>query len=181
MSYEPNPGEGFEFINDIRGGSIPKEYIPGVIKGTEGQMMNGIKAGYPVVDVKVKLLDGQTHPVDSSVLAFEIAGRAAFREGGSQCNPIILEPVMLVEVTTPEEYLGGIIGDLNSRRGVIQNLAEKNGLQFVQCHVPLARMFSYIAELRSLSKGRATFSMEFAKYEAVPENIAEELMAGKEK
>lgn len=181
MSYEPNPGEGFEFINDIRGGSIPKEYIPGVIKGTEGQMMNGIKAGFPVVDVKVKLLDGQTHPVDSSVLAFEIAGRAAFREGGSQCNPIILEPVMLVEVTTPEEYLGGIIGDLNSRRGVIQNLAEKNGLQFVQCNVPLARMFSYIAELRSLSKGRATFSMEFAKYEAVPENIAEELMAGKEK
>lgn len=178
VTFEPNPGEGYEFVNDIRGGAIPKEYVPGVMKGTEAEMLNGIQAGYPVVDLKVRLIDGAFHPVDSSVLAFEIAGRAAFRECSKECSPIILEPIMKVEVTTPEEYMGGIIGDLNSRRGVIQNLSTRGNLQLIQCNVPLARMFSYIAELRSLSKGRATFSMEFAKYEPVPENIAEELVGG---
>lgn len=179
MAFEPNEGQGFEFVNEIRGGAIPKEYIPGVIKGVEAQMLNGIKANFPVVDVKVKLIDGAFHPVDSSVMAFEVAGRQAFKEGASSCNPNILEPIMSVEVTTPEEYMGGIIGDLNSRRGVVENLSAKANLQIIQAAVPLATMFSYIAELRSLSKGRATFSMEFQKYQAVPENIAAEIMGGK--
>lgn len=181
MIFEPNPGEGFEFVNEIRGGAIPKEYIPGVIKGVESQMLNGIQANFPVVDVKVKLIDGAFHPVDSSVMAFEVAGRAAFKQGASESSPIILEPVMAVEVTTPEEYMGGIIGDLNSRRGVVENIAAKSNLQVIQAAVPLATMFSYIAELRSLSKGRATFSMEFAKYSPVPDNIAEEIMGKLEK
>merc|ERR1719221_1890419 len=176
MVMEPNPGEGFEFVNDIRGGAIPKEYIPGVIKGCEASMMNGIKANFPVVDVKCKLIDGAFHPVDSSVMAFEICGRAAFREGARSCSPIILEPYMKVEVTTPEEYMGNVIGDLNSRRGQVQNLAVKNNLQVIEANVPLAEIFSYIASLRSLSKGRATFAMEFTKYEPVPVNIAEDIM-----
>jgi len=181
MVLEPNPGEGFEFVNDIRGGAIPKEYIPGVLKGTEAEMLNGIQAGFPVVDVKAKLIDGAFHPVDSSVMAFEIAGRAAFREGAAQCKPIILEPVMNIEVITPEEYMGNVIGDLNSRRGVIQSLGTRGNLQVIQANVPLATMFSYIATLRSLSKGRANFSMEFGKYEAVPENVAEEIRGGEKK
>lgn len=180
MVIEPNPGEGFEFVNDIRGGAIPKEYIPGVLKGTENEMLNGIQAGFPVVDVKVKLTDGGFHPVDSSVMAFEIAGRAAFREGAAACKPIIMEPVMSIEVVTPEEYMGGIIGDLNSRRGVIQSLSTRANLQVIQANVPLATMFSYIATLRSISKGRATYSMEFGKYEPVPENVAQEI-SGKKK
>jgi len=178
MILEPNPGEGFEFVNDIRGGVIPKEYIPGVLKGTESEMMNGIQAGFPVVDLKARLVDGAFHPVDSSVMAFEVCGRAAFREGAAQCNPIVLEPMMKVEVTTPEEYMGGIIGDLNSRRGMIASLSQKANLHVIQANVPLATMFSYISSLRSLSKGRATFSMEFGRYEALPENLALEL-AGK--
>eukprot|EP00929_Paragymnodinium_shiwhaense_P049206 TRINITY_DN2483_c0_g1_i10.p1 TRINITY_DN2483_c0_g1~~TRINITY_DN2483_c0_g1_i10.p1 ORF type:complete len:815 (+),score=190.89 TRINITY_DN2483_c0_g1_i10:65-2509(+) len=179
MIYEPNPGEGYEFINDIRGGSVPKEYIPGVMKGVTSEMMNGIKANFPVVDVKVSLIDGAFHPVDSSVMAFETAGRQAFREGARECNPIIMEPIMGVEVTTPEEYVGGIVGDINSRRGMIQNLGDRDGLSLIQANVPLANMFSYIAELRSLSKGRATFSMEFKQYDPVPENIATEIMGTK--
>jgi len=178
MVFEPNPGEGFEFVNDIRGGAIPKEYIPGVLKGTEAEMLNGIQAGFPVVDMKVKLIDGAFHPVDSSAIAFEIAGRAAFREGSQNCRPIVLEPVMKVEVVTPEPYVGGIIGDLNSRRGQIRNLGTRGNLQVIQAAVPLATMFSYIATLRSISKGRATYSMEFGTYEALPDNIAQE-MAGK--
>jgi len=175
MSFEPNPGEGFEFVNDVRGGAIPKEYIPGVLKGTEAEMGNGIQAGFPVVDFKARLLDGQFHPVDSSVMSFEICGRQAFKEMTQNCGPIVLEPVMKVEVVTPEEYMGSIIGDLNSRRGVISNLAAKNNLQVIQANVPLSCMFSYISNLRSLSKGRATFSMEFGQYEALPENLAAEL------
>jgi len=173
--YEPNPGEGFEFANEIRGGAIPKEYIPAIIKGTEAEMNGGIKAGYPVVDLKVRLTDGQFHPVDSSAIAFEVAGRAAFREGSQQCSPIILEPIMAVEVITPEEYMGGIIGDLNSRRGMIQQLGKRGNLELIQANVPLACMFSYIENLRGMSKGRASFSMEFKKYDAVPENVAAEI------
>merc|ERR1711972_877449 len=176
MVFEPNPGEGFEFVNDTVGGSVPKEYIPGVLKGTESEMMNGIQAGFPVVDCKVKLIDGQFHPVDSSVMAFEICGRAAFKEGAQQCNPIILEPVMKVEVTTPEEYMGGIIGDLNSRRGMIDNIGDRGNVKLIQSSVPLSEMFSYIGNLRSLSKGRATFSMEFGKYQQLPDNLAQDLM-----
>jgi len=128
------------------------------------------------VDCKVKLIDGQTHPVDSSVMAFEIAGRAAFKQGAQECKPIIMEPVMSVEVVTPEEYMGGIIGDINSRRGMVDNLATRNNLHVIQASVPLSRMFSYIADLRSLSKGRATFSMEFGKYVELPDNLAQDLI-----
>jgi elongation factor G len=176
LVLEPNTGNGFEFVNEVTGGAIPKEYIPGVQKGVEAQMMNGVNAGFPVVDVKVKLTDGAFHPVDSSVMAFEVAGRAGFKEGAQNCKPVVLEPIMKVEVTTPEEYMGGIIGDLNSRRGQIGNLDDKNNLKVITAFVPLATMFSYIAELRSLSKGRATFSMEFDKYEALPQNLADQIM-----
>jgi len=180
LVLEPNNGEGFEFVNEIKGGAIPKEYIPGVQKGIEAQMLNGVSANFPVVDVKVKLIDGAFHPVDSSVMAFEVAGRAGFKEGASNCKPVVLEPVMKVEVTTPEEYMGGIIGDINSRRGMIQSMVMKNNLQVVTAAVPLATMFSYIGELRSLSKGRATFSMEFLKYDSLPQNLADQL-TGKSK
>merc|ERR1711976_24395 len=145
-------------------------------KGVEGQMSTGIQANYPVVDTKVRLMDGQTHPVDSSVMAFEIAGRAAFKEGAKECKPTVLEPVMKVEVVTPEEYMGGIIGDINSRRGMIDNLSTRSNLQVIQASVPLAKMFSYIADLRSLSKGRATFAMEFGNYVELSESLAQELM-----
>mmetsp|Transcript_16681 Transcript_16681/g.35355 ORF Transcript_16681/g.35355 Transcript_16681/m.35355 type:complete len:821 (+) Transcript_16681:82-2544(+) len=179
LNLEPNPGEGFEFVNAIQGGAVPKEYVPGVIKGCESEMLNGIQANFPVVDVKCTLQDGAFHPVDSSVMAFEIAGRAAFREGAQQCSPIILEPIMAVEVVTPEEYMGAIIGDLNSRRGVIKELSTRFNLQVVSAGVPLSEMFSYIGTLRSLSKGRATFSMEFGNYEPVPENIAQTIQGKK--
>ena len=175
MVFEPNPGEGFEFTNEIIGGSVPKEYVPAVVKGTEGELLNGIRMGFPVVDVKARLKDGAFHPVDSSAIAFEIAARAAFKEGANSAKPIIMEPVMKGEVITPEEYMGGIIGDLNSRRGIIQNLATRGNLHVVNASVPLAEMFSYIAELRNLSKGRANYSMEFEKYESVPENVAESI------
>jgi len=175
LILEPNAGQGFEFVNEVKGGAIPKEYIPGVQKGIEGQMMNGVFANFPVVDVRVKLTDGGVHPVDSSVLAFEIAGRAAFKEGALNCKPVVLEPIMKVEVTTPEDYMGGIIGDLNSRRGQINNMVAKANLQIITASVPLATMFSYIAELRALSKGRATFCMEFEKYDPLPQNLADQL------
>merc|ERR1712187_1033881 len=178
LALEPNEGEGFEFVNEIRGGAIPKEYIPGVIKGVESQMLNGVKANFPVVDCKVKLIDGGFHPVDSSVMAFEICGRAAFKEGANEANPIVLEPVMKVEVTTPEEYMGGIIGDLNSRRGMIDNIGDRGNVKLIQSSVPLSEMFSYIGNLRSLSKGRATFSMEFGKYQQLPDNLAQDLTGG---
>lgn len=181
MAYEPNLGKGFEFVNDIKGGAIPKEYVPGVLKGTESEMLNGIESGFPCVDVKCRLLDGAFHPVDSNAIAFEIAGRAAFREGASQAKPIVLEPVMRVEVTTPEEYMGNIIGDLNSRRGTVQNMITRGNVHVIQANVPLAEMFSYIASLRSLSKGRASFSMEFEKYDPVPENLAVDLKGGRKK
>jgi len=180
MSYEPNKGEGFEFENVSIGGNVPKEYLPGVIRGTEGAMLNGIQVGFPVVDVKAKLKDGAAHPVDSSIMAFEIAARAAFRENAPLATPVVLEPVMNVEVITPEEYMGGIIGDINSRRGIIQNLSTRGNLQVIQANVPLAEMFSYIALLRDISKGRANFSMELGQYETVPDNVAATI-AGKDK
>eukprot|EP00930_Biecheleria_cincta_P091015 TRINITY_DN804_c0_g1_i1.p1 TRINITY_DN804_c0_g1~~TRINITY_DN804_c0_g1_i1.p1 ORF type:complete len:829 (-),score=175.35 TRINITY_DN804_c0_g1_i1:257-2686(-) len=180
MSYEPNKGQGFEFENVSIGGNVPKEYLPGVIRGTEGEMSNGIQVGFPVVDIKAKLKDGASHPVDSSIMAFEIAARAAWRENAPLASPVILEPVMKVEVLTPEDYLGGIIGDINSRRGIIQNLSTRGNLHVIQANVPLAEMFSYIASLRDLSKGRANFCMELGQYETVPENIAATI-AGKDR
>eukprot|EP00415_Alexandrium_ostenfeldii_P004289 UN4289 len=175
MSFEPNPGEGFEFFNDVRGGAIPQEYIPGVLKGTEAEMGNGIPAGFPVVDFKARVLDGQFPPVDSSVMSFEICGCQAFKEMTPNCGPLVLEPVMKVEVVSPEGYMGLIFGDLNFCRGVISNFAAKNNLQVLQANVPLFCMFSYILNLRSLSKGWATFSLEFGPFGGLPENLAAEL------
>jgi elongation factor G len=175
VNYEPNPGEGFVFDNQCTGAVLPREFVAPVLRGTEQEMLNGIKAGFPVVDVKATLTDAATHPVDSSTIAFEVAARGAWREAGAQCDPLIMEPTMAVEVTTPEEYMGNIIGDLNSRRGLVNNISDRGNMKIVDANVPLSGMFSYIADLRSNSKGRATFSMEFAEYKTLPENLAAEM------
>ena len=177
IKFEPlEPGSGFEFETDLKGGSVPKEYIPGVSTGLEQMMGAGVIAGFPVVDVKATLFDGNYHDVDSSVMAFEIAARGAFREGMSKCAPKLLEPVMEVDVITPEDSMGDVIGDLNSRRGQIGELGDKpGGLKTVKCFVPLAEMFNYVSRLRGMTKGRANYSMKLARYEPVPMNIQKEL------
>jgi len=154
---------------------VPKEYIPGVEKGLKSSMDSGVMAGFPVVDMAVTLYDGAYHDVDSSVMAFEIASRAAFREGVGKAKPILLEPVMSVEVVTPEEYMGDIIGDLNSRRGNISGMEPRANAQVINAMVPLATMFGYVNTLRSLSQGRAQFTMTFDHYEPVPQMVAEEI------
>lgn len=174
--FEPLPaGSGFVFENKIVGGAIPKEYIPGVIKGLQSAMNVGVVAGFPVIDFKAVLVDGAFHDVDSSVLAFEIAGRAAFREGIGKCAPKLLEPVMKVDVVTPEDYMGDVIGDLNSRRGQVSGMDQRGNARVIAAMVPLANMFGYVNDLRSMSQGRAQFSMVFDHYEQVPQNIADEI------
>ena len=168
---EPNPGKGFEFVNKITGGVIPREYIPAVEKGCREALESGVVAGYPVVDVKVTLYDGSYHEVDSSEMAFKLAGSMAVKQAAAKSNPIILEPVFKVEVTTPEEYMGDIIGDLNSRRGMIGGMTDRNGAKIIDAKVPLSEMFGYATDLRSKSQGRATYSMEFAEYIQVPASI----------
>ena len=170
-------GQGFVFDSKIIGGSVPKEYIPGVQKGLESAVMNGVIAGFPMTDLKIELTDGAYHDVDSSVMAFEIAGRAAFREGAAKAGPQLLEPVMRVEAVTPDEYMGDIIGDLNSRRGQITGMEPRGNAQVVSAMVPLATMFGYVNTLRSLSQGRAQFTMHFDHYEPVPAVVAEEIRA----
>ena len=180
VKIEFTPGEvgsGFQFESKIVGGNVPKEYIPGVQKGLNMSMDTGVLAGYPVIDVHARLIDGAYHDVDSSVLAFEIAARAAFREGISKAEPKLLEPVMKVEVVTPEENMGDIIGDLNSRRGQILGMEPRGNAQVINAHVPLANMFGYVNTLRSMSQGRAQYSMHFDHYEQVPNNVAEEIKA----
>ncbi len=167
------PGSGYEFVNAIVGGVVPKEYIPAVDKGVQEQMQNGVLAGYPVVDVRVTLFDGSYHEVDSSELAFKIAGSIGFKEGVRKANPVLLEPIMKVEVVTPEEYMGDVMGDLNRRRGIVQGMDEAPAGKIVRAEVPLAEMFGYATDLRSATQGRATYSMEFAKYVEAPANIAE--------
>ena len=169
------PGEGYSFESKIVGGNVPKEYIPGVEKGIKSVMDSGPLAGFPVIDFKVQLLDGAYHDVDSSVLAFEIAARAAMRDGMKKAGAKLLEPIMKVEVVTPEEYTGGIIGDLTSRRGMVQGQDTRGNANVINCMVPLANMFGYINNLRSMSSGRAVFSMHFDHYEAVPQNISDEI------
>jgi elongation factor G len=169
-------GKGFEFINEIVGGVIPREYIPAVEKGIKEQMENGVIAGYPVVDVKATLYDGSYHDVDSSEMAFKIAGSMCFREGAKLADPVLLEPIMKVEVVTPEEYMGDVVGDLNRRRGVIQGMGENPSGKTVDVEVPLAEMFGYATDLRSQSQGRATYTMEFLKYSETPANIAEAII-----
>jgi elongation factor G len=178
MNFEPGEtGSGFVFENKIVGGAIPKEYIPGVQKGLEAAKESGVIAGFPVVDFKVTLVDGAYHDVDSSALAFEIAARAAFKEAMQAANPILLEPMMDVEVVTPEEYMGDIIGDLNSRRGQISAMEDRGNAKVVSALVPLSSMFGYINNLRSMSQGRAQYTMQFHHYEPVPANIVAEVKA----
>ena len=177
LVFEPGePGSGFQFESTIVGGSVPKEYVPGVIKGLESAKENGLLAGFPLIDFKATLIDGAFHDVDSSVLAFEIAARAAFKELREKGGPKLLEPIMKVEVVTPEEYLGSVIGDLNSRRGMIQNQDMRGNATVVTAFVPLANMFGYVNQLRGFSQGRAQFSMQYDHYEAVPQNVADEVI-----
>jgi len=166
-------GKGYEFVNGIVGGVVPKEYIPAVDKGIQEAMRNGVLAGFPVVDIKVTLYDGSYHEVDSSEMAFKIAGSMAFKEGCSKAKPMLLEPIMKVEVVTPEENMGDVMGDLNSRRGMIQGMEDSPSGKIIRAEVPLAQMFGYATDLRSATQGRATYSMEFAKYSEVPASIAE--------
>jgi elongation factor G len=178
LSVEPQPpGKGFEFESKVVGGSIPKEYIPAVEKGVEEAMRSGILAGYPMVDVKVTLLDGSYHEVDSSEMAFKIAGSMAFKEACAKAQPRLLEPIFDVEVVVPEEYMGDIIGDLSSRRGRIGGMFTRSEARVIAASVPLAEMFGYATRMRSISQGRAVYSMQFSRYETLPQSVAEEIVA----
>lgn len=177
IEIEPNEkGKGFEFIDEIRGGVIPKEYIPAVQAGIVEQMKNGIVAGYPVVDVKVRLYDGSYHEVDSDELSFKIAGSMGFREAARKANPIILEPIMAVEVVVPEDYIGDVLGDLSSRRGKIEGMNSRKEVQIIKASVPLSDMFGYATNLRSLTQGRALFTMQFSHYDSVPKAISDQIV-----
>jgi elongation factor G len=177
LKIEPQArGDGYEFVNQIVGGVIPKEYIPAVDKGIREQLQNGVIAGYPVVDVKVILFDGSFHEVDSSEMAFKIAGSMGFKQGAQKANPTLLEPIMSVEVVTPEEYMGDVMGDLSRRRGILQGMDESPAGRLISAEVPLAEMFGYSTDLRSATQGRATYSMQFAKYAEAPANIAEQII-----
>jgi elongation factor G len=184
IQFEPktfNSEEGsmdFEFVSDIKGGTVPKEYIPGVQKGIESVLGTGVVAGFPVLGMKATLVDGAYHEVDSSVMAFEIAGRAATREGLRKAKARLMEPLMQVDITTPEEYMGDILGDINSRRGLVGELGERGNVKTISALVPLANMFQYVSTLRSMSKGRANYSMKLANYDFVPPNIEDELKKG---
>ncbi len=177
LRVEPQQaGKGYEFVNAIVGGVIPREYIPAVDKGVQEQAQNGVVAGYPVVDIKVTLFDGSYHDVDSSEIAFKIAGSQAFKEAVRRASPVLLEPVMKVEVVTPEDFMGSVIGDLNRRRGIIQGMEEAPGGRAVRAEVPLAEMFGYATDLRSMSEGRATYTMEFARYAEAPAHVAQAII-----
>jgi elongation factor G len=174
LRIEPQEaGIGYEFENAIVGGVVPKEYIPAVNKGIQEQLENGVLAGYPVVDVKVTLYDGSYHDVDSSEMAFKIAGSMGFKEGCLKASPVLLEPIMKVEVVTPEDYMGDVMGDLNRRRGLVQGMEDAPAGKVIRAEVPLAEMFGYATDLRSATQGRATYSMEFSKYNEAPNNVAE--------
>jgi elongation factor G len=182
LKIEPNEqGAGFEFINKIVGGAIPKEYIPAVGEGVEEALNKGVIAGYPVLDVKVTLYDGTFHEVDSSEMAFKIAGSMAAQEGVKKANPVILEPIMKVEITTPEEVMGDVMGDLNSKRGQIEKMSDRGNAKIIDAMVPLSEMFGYVTNLRGMTQGRAMYTMEFDHYAEVPRNIAELIIEGKKK
>ena len=177
LKIEPQArGEGYEFVNAIVGGAVPKEYIPAVDKGIQEQLQNGVIAGYPVVDVKVTLFDGSFHEVDSSEMAFKIAGSQCFKQGAQRAKPVLLEPIMAVEVVTPEDYMGDVMGDLSRRRGMLQGMDESPAGRVIRAEVPLAEMFGYSTDLRSATQGRATYTMEFSKYSEAPANIAEAII-----
>jgi len=172
-----NEGKHFQFVNDIFGGSIPKEFIPAISKGFEVSMTTGVLAGYPMTNMKVRVFDGSYHDVDSDAMSFEICARSAFREAGRKAKPILLEPIMRVEVLTPDQYMGDVTGDLNRRRGILEGMDSRANLQVIKAKVPLSEMFGYVTQLRSLSSGRATSTMEFSHYAPAPNNIAEEVIA----
>jgi elongation factor G len=178
IRLEPNePGKGYEFVNEVTGGSIPKEFIKPVDQGMREAMLGGVLAGYEMVDVKAILYDGSYHDVDSNELAFKIAGSMAFKEAARKASPVLLEPVMSVEVVVPEEYMGTIIGDLNSRRGRIEGMEHRAGSQVIKANVPLSDMFGYATHMRSSTQGRATYSMHFNRYEEAPRSVSEEIIA----
>ncbi|HEX5592232.1 MAG TPA: elongation factor G, partial [Solirubrobacterales bacterium] len=176
INLEPAPEEGFVFEDKIKGGVIPNEFIGPAEAGMREALENGVKAGYPMVDVKAELVDGSYHDVDSSEMAFKIAGSMAIQEGAKKANPVLLEPVMAVEVVTPEDFLGDVIGDLSRRRGKVQGQDQRGNALAVQAFVPLGEMFGYATELRAMTQGRATYPMQFERYEEVPSNIAEEIV-----
>lgn len=178
IAIEPiESGEGYEFVNKVTGGRVPKEYIPSVDAGCQEAMEFGVLAYYPLQGVRVTLLDGASHDVDSSELAFKIAGSMAFKEGAKKAGPALLEPMMAVEVTTPEDYMGDVIGDINSRRGQIRSMDERHGARVVSALVPLSEMFGYVGDLRSKTSGRASYSMQFDSYAEVPRNVADDIIA----
>ncbi|MDQ4024210.1 MAG: elongation factor G, partial [Actinomycetota bacterium] len=178
INMEPSePGEGYEFIDKIVGGKIPREYIPSIDLGIQEAMESGVLAGYPVVDIRIELVEGSYHEVDSSEMAFKIAGSMAFKSAMQRAKPKLLEPVMAVEVVTPEDYLGDVMGDLNSRRGRVEGLEPRGNAQAIRARVPLATMFGYATDLRSTTQGRATFTMQFDRYEEAPQSIAGEVVA----
>jgi elongation factor G len=176
IDIEPAPGEGFDFVNKIKGGSIPTEFIPAVEKGVEEALENGVRAGYPMVDLRVTLTDGKYHDTDSSEIAFKVAGSLALKEAAKRAKPVLLEPVFSVEVVTPEEYMGDVIGDLNRRRGRVHGMEARGNAQVITAHVPLSEMFGYATDVRSMTQGRATYTMQFDTYEEVPPNIAEKVV-----
>ncbi len=178
IRIEPKPpGGGFEFVNAVKGGNIPREYIPAVEKGVRGAMDNGALAGYPMVDIEVTLLDGSYHEVDSSEIAFKIAGSMAFKEAVSRAAPVLLEPIMAVEVVVPEDFMGEVIGDVSARRGKVLGIESRPAAKAIEGRVPLAEMFGYATELRSMTQGRATYTMQFSHYDQVPASISEEISA----
>ncbi len=176
IDLEPAPGEGFDFVNKIKGGSIPTEFIPAVEKGVEEATENGPRAGYPMVDVRVTLVDGKYHDTDSSEIAFKVAGSLAFKEAAQRAKPVLLEPIFAVEVVTPEEFMGDVIGDLNRRRGQVSGMEQRGNAQVITAYVPLAEMFGYATDVRSATQGRATYTMQFERYDEVPANVAEKVV-----
>jgi elongation factor G len=177
ITLEPNPpGGGYEFVNKVTGGNIPKEYIPSVDAGIKEAMESGVLSGFPVVDIKVTLTDGSYHDVDSSEMAFKIAGSMAFKDACQKAGPVLLEPVFEVEVVTPQEYMGDVIGNLSSRRGQIDHMEDRGNAKVITARVPLSEMFGYATDVRSMSQGRATYTMQFLRYEEVPKNLAESVI-----
>jgi len=177
IDVEPTgPGGGYEFVDKISGGRIPKEYIPSVDQGIQESLTAGVLAGYPVVDLRVTLQDGSFHEVDSSEMAFKIAGSMAFKEAARKASPVLLEPIMFVEVVTPDDYMGDVIGDLNSRRGQVQGMEQRGNAQAIRAHVPLSEMFGYVNDLRSRTQGRASYTMQFDSYQQTPASVQEEIV-----
>jgi elongation factor G len=176
IKFEPNPGKGYEFVDKIIGGSVPKEYIRPTNDGIVAAMSNGVAYGYPAIDIKATLYDGSYHEVDSNEMAYKIAASMALKDAAKRCQPVLLEPLMSVEVTVPNEYMGDVMGDINSRRGSIDGMEQRGNAQIIKAHVPLAEMFGYATDLRSNTQGRATYTMQFDRYEEAPKSVTEELL-----